>query len=371
MIDTVILQIPFLDYHILDHEMFHPATYNLATTKTYNVKHVNNPTSQDKKNGIYRPRLTIVKRPPNKIPLKVEFSIPKMIFGNNLQEVNNGHLPTLLNKLQQNLKEMGVMVSYENLAKAPVSTVHYSKNISLSDGWTSTAVIKELAKINLSKKLDITKMTFRNEGNSLQYYSKSHSFVVYDKLQDLKQGKSRAIDKDQNYIQKTLFDTIRTESPKTEILRLEARLCNKRKLKSTVKKLGYETDNPTLSSVFNSKLSQAVLNDYWQNFVVEPNLFLFISSKDSHQILHMLIDNEIKPKQAIYLTGLFILSKEKGIRELRQIVTKNSSDRTWYRISNDIKVLNQLAPKVQIHGYIQTINDQLTNFKSYKLNLQT
>ena len=67
------------------------------------------------------------------MPLKIEFSAPKMLFGNNFDELTDSDFPNLLTKLKRTLKEMGVFILEDHLTSAPVSAIHFSKNIPLTD----------------------------------------------------------------------------------------------------------------------------------------------------------------------------------------------------------------------------------------------
>src|SRR5688572_5096160 len=89
MLDTVILTIPRGSYK-LKAEAFTPNANILKMAGNYLVKCVNNPTAANKKEGSYKPRLTLMKRMTRKgdeIPLKIEFSVAKMLHGNNVEEV--------------------------------------------------------------------------------------------------------------------------------------------------------------------------------------------------------------------------------------------------------------------------------------------
>jgi hypothetical protein len=366
MIDTIVLELPYMDYIITDHEQFNPPTYNVSSGRPL-LKYINNPSSQDKKAGIYKPRLTVMKRQYSQIPLRIEFSIPKLIFGNNLDEVQIAHIPQIFSKLQEVLKSMGVNIQLANLKDAKVLAVHYSKNVLLSSGYTASLAIKELAKVNLTKQLDLSKTEFRNEGHSLQYYAKSNSFVMYDKVKDLKQGKGRAIDKDQNHLQSSIFEVLKNQSPDTEILRLEVRLCSRRKIHSLFRKLGFNITDARFKDVFNINIAQGVLKYYWQEMVINKNRFLFLSHQDSFQTFKTLIKDN-KPKQAFYLLGLFTLSKEKGLREVRQALARHSNDRTWQRMQADLKTLNQLGTVTPAYGFIDDIETTLNEFKPFKLS---
>lgn len=62
MLDTIILTIPRGFYRIPKPYMFTPNAEIIRGPGNYLVKCVNNPTANDKRNGIYRPRLTLMKR---------------------------------------------------------------------------------------------------------------------------------------------------------------------------------------------------------------------------------------------------------------------------------------------------------------------
>ncbi len=370
MIDTVVLELPFMDYHIIDHEKFNPPTHNVAQSRTYLLKYINNPTNQDKKDGKYKPRLTIIKRRVkgrDHIPLRIEFSVPKLIFGNNVDELHDADFPRITNTLQKTLEIMGISTTIQALMSAKVSAVHYSKNVELSGGSTASFAIKELSKINLTQKLDLSSTQFRNEGHSLQYYSNCHSFVIYDKIKDITQPKGRAIDKDQTIQQMNIFDVIEGRASPLEILRLEVRISKRAKLKTLMTILGSPNEDPQFKDVFSSKLAQAVLKHYWKDMVTENNLFLFVSTNEPQQMLKVLLKAGYAPKVAFYLLGIITASKDKGLRELRQMLGKHASKRSWDRIKTDFKMLNSLSTVMPLYSFMDEVNTSLQRFKPYKL----
>ncbi len=374
MIDTVVLELPFMDYHITDHEQFNPPTHNVAQSRVYLLKYVNNPTSQDRKDGLYKPRLTITKRRVkgrDHIPLRIEFSVPKLIFGNNLDELHDADFSRVANTLQKILQTMGVSTTIKAIMSAKVSAVHYSKNVQLSDGSTASFAIKELSKINLTQKLDLSSTQFRNEGHSLQYYSNCHSFVIYDKIKDIAQTKGHAIDKDQTLQQLTLFDLIEGRANPLEILRLEVRISKRTKLKTLMTKLKSPNADPEFKDVFSSKLAQAVLKHYWKEMVTENNLFLFVSTNEPQQMLKVLLRAGYAPKEAFYLLGIITASKDKGLRELRKMLGKHASKRSWDRIKKDFATLNSLSTVMPLYNFMDEVNTSLELFKPYKLQKES
>ena len=367
MIDTVILTIPQYNYQILNKDKFMPSARLLSEAGYFNLNFINNPTVNDKKAGRYLPRLTIRKRGHQGIyttNLKIEFSVPKLLLGNNLEEVTEVDFPKIISKLKQALLHMGVSVYEEDLKQSTVSVFHPSKNITLSAGYTATYIIKELSKVNLTKKLDLAKTGFRNEGKALQYYSNSHSVVFYDKISDLSQPKGRAVDKDKVPNQLSIFD----EFTNQEVLRFEVRLSKKQKMVSVLKELNLKS-NPKFSDLFLGDVCKKVLLYYWNNFVISRNEFLFTSiEKPSHLLKQILSTRKnISVKQAVYLLGLNIICRERGVREFRQIIESTFTSRTWQRISQDIEKMNPDQTKSFDQEYLSIITKQLNNMTPFQL----
>lgn len=368
MLDTVILTIPRGYYQIFEPHRFTPNSTILSGTGNYLVKCVNNPNATDKVNGLYRPRLTLMKRMTKNgidIPLKVEFSVAKMLYGNNVDEVEEKDFEQVVKNLGKAMYAMGVLVFSKDIKEAKVSAFHPSKNIELADGYTSSFVITELHKIDVSKKMDLNRDSFRNSGHSLQFYTNSHSLVVYDKVQDLKKPDKRAMDKDQNSLQMSLFEKVAVQE-KRQILRIEARLAKKVKMNSIFQHLGIK-ENPNFADIFKKDLCQKVLLNYWHELIADRNLFLFEVGNNPKKMLDKIFKNrpDIKPKEAFYLVGLWTLSKE-GVRDARAIVERYATPRTWYRISEDLRFLDEISGKTY-HGWVKQVDNTLKRFEPYRL----
>ena len=180
MIDTICLLIPRNKILSLDDESKGFTWDLISRTKDYD-KYVRNPTKLQKESGLYYPRLTGYKRKyRDERNVKIEFSIPKLLYNNNLDEVSEADFPTVIKQLRERLNDMNVKVSEKILATASVSSVHYSKNIILTAGYTVTQIISEINKIDLTKVFDFARARFINEGQSLYLHTSSHEFTIYD-----------------------------------------------------------------------------------------------------------------------------------------------------------------------------------------------
>ncbi len=369
MIDTVILTIPYGKFTITDNSKFVPNTTNFIYS-SYD-KAVNNPTKEYSRYS-YFPRMTLYKRISQfgrQIELRIEFSASKIIYDNNLDELEEKDFSKLVELLQQKLELRGVRISLNDLRNASVSVFHPSKNIQLFGYYTATSVIKELSKINLTKRLDLTKTGFRNEGHSLQYYSNSHSLVFYDKIADMNKAKGRAIDKDQTGLQLNLFQSIQEmrRYDCVEILKMEVRLSKKQKMNKVLEGLGY-VKNPSLRRVFRKKLNQKILLDYWKVIIQEKNGFIFdLDEKDIRKELEIILGNsKKKAKNSLFLLGLKQFIKQKSVRELRNIIEDKYGKNGWARFPlylNELsKIYKKRVGKNQI-TYIEDIQRALQEFE--------
>lgn len=371
MIDTICLLIPKhrITYLNLENRGV-PRKWNLQSSTDQYEKFIKNPSNEDKDMGLYLPRLTGYKRKSFRQDdnIRIEFSVPKLLYLNNLDEVEDKDFSNVLDTLKDRLERMGLVIDKDLLANAPVSSVHFSKNIILEDGYTASHLISEMNKVNLNQSFDFAKTRYINDGQSLYAHTTSHQLVIYDKIADLEKGKKRAIDKDQTKYQQSLFEQVANKKELNEILRFEVRINHKQKLIGLLKKLGY-TDKPTFKDVFNSELSKKIVNQYWQKLIKERSLGLFSISISLKDILRGLLSSnpKLKPNRAIYLTGLFILGRDgNGMRELRSIVSKRSHERTWKRIVKDIQGVSEMVAKDKLRDWVTQLDKKLEEYKPIK-----
>lgn len=366
MIDTVILSLP--DYTLTDPDKFTPSARNIDSDRFGGqawIKYAQNPTEAEKRRDGYKPNLTITKRITNNgiiKPLKVQFSAPKMLFGNNFDELTKNDLLEIVGKLQLKLRDMGVWVFKSQLMKAKVSAIHFGKNIPFTDYTTSSSVIRELAKIDLTKRLDLTRTKFQNDGHSLQYYTKSFSVVFYDKMKDLQLPKGRAIE-EENRLQLNLFDQLENKKS-LELLRLEVRLCTAQKIKSLFGDLKIP-DDPTLEAVFKEKIAQKVLNHYWQEILDSLDLIRFSTTQPIDMLEGIIKSNNLKLKMALSYFGALTLINEIGARNFRQVVNDSYCDRTWQRLKKQLNGLQ--SPSQGKYQPFLAISKVIDEFKPFKM----
>lgn len=376
MIDTIVLTLKQNMYTIFEPDKFSPSTRGLTDPNAgyyrlggrSNMTCKQNPTPNELKQGFYKPRLTVTKRINREgnfeLPLKIEFSVPKLIYGNNFEELTDDDFSEAIQKLKDILAQMGVRIFEHFLINAPVSSIHYSKNIVLTDHTTPYTYLSQLTKLNINKRLDTNRTDFRNEGHSFKYRANSFEIVFYDKIRDLEKAKiseNRAEEKD-NSLQLNLFDTLGQMKP-YEILRVEIRLNRRQKINQILKKVGKNIE-PTFANIFNQDTAKAVLLHYIAEIEeAYPPLLIYQYDSPKKFFEELLIANpQIKPTQALELTAFRALLDEIGVREYRQM-TKRYGDYYWYSLNSKMKNLN----KSDEIGVFSLLRKEIMKFKPLKL----
>lgn len=386
MIDTVILNIPFGKYKVLEPKRFSPpltlALINLEEMRGNPfMKYTQNPPTVSYLNGNYSPRLTVNIRPANKrtlnkyaceIPLKIEFSGPKILYQNNLDELIDEDFENIINILHTRLLGMGVFIEKIDLAQAQVRAIHFSKNIPISGFNTASLALKELSKLDISKKLQIKKRDFE-DGKALYFDCNSYQIVFYDKMADITQTKRHSIDKEKTSRQLDLFKHFKKSKEPTEILRYELRITSKQKLNSLLKQLGYK-ENPTFQEAFNSELSKKMLLNHWNIIYPNESKFMFKFEENNldktfENIVSFYKQNKkrVTVNGTMCIYGAMTIAKKEGVRNLKNRLTSTFSARTWYRAKKTLfKDLNLFFLNSESFGFVNDIESSLNLFTPFK-----
>jgi hypothetical protein len=339
-----------MDFEVLEHSAFTPSSIGLFKPPYYslggrgNMSCFQNPTKTELAAGIYKPRLTLTKRKSQTgygVALRIEFSAPKLVFSNNFDEVQEADFESVLDILHTKLVGMGISVRKDVLRNAPVSSIHYSKNMALTDYTTCSMITGELANSNLSKRLDLSKTDYRNEGHIIRFHANSYEITFYDKLKDMQQAgisEKRAIEQD-NVIQSDLFK--KASYPKQlEVLRMEVRLGNRTKIKAMLASLGIKS-GMTFQVLFNANVSKKILLHFWQKATQDMEL-LALSQFKPEDIVHVMIaeGKGTKAAKMMQQLGWITLVRSIGIRGAKAVLGRQCSPAFFRRMKKDMDGLD-------------------------------
>lgn len=367
MLDTIVLTLNKSEYTITEPERFAPSAQWALTHTNRNLQSKQNPTKKELTRGIYKPRLTLFSRINQlfgQAPiLRIELSLPKLFFGNNFAELQAKDFIALTKQLLDILKDMGVATTIAALAQATVSSIHYSKNIALTDGSTPYHYIQKIKEANLKLSLDTNQTDYRNEGHSYKWHCNSYEVVFYDKIKDLEKARTsnkRALEKDSG-MQLNLFEPLQKRK-KFEILRMEVRLNNRKKIKQLFKKLDIKADL-TFKKLFKPAIAKKILLHYLDEVERQRPLILDYKTTNTITLLGDLImsNPQLTPKQIMLLYGLKQALDAVGPRELRMMFKRYNS-RSWYRLLGEAKNVTLPHPS----SPLRILREQLIRFRPLK-----
>lgn len=319
-----------------------------------------NMTKEYAKLGRYMPRLTLYKRFNGSIPyyeLGVEFSAPKLLRGNNFEELMGADLPLLAEALQSALDELvGYTFSIEAIVNAKVSAFHPSKNIVLPDVTSCRAVIAALAKLDITMLYDLHRTDYR-DGCLLHLHANTIDIAFYDKLADLRTARTstkRAFDKEP-VVQSDIVDKLIVEN-ELNVLRYEIRLNNRRKIKEVYPEL----QEWSLQELFDEELCQRPLLAHWQR-ITESIDIMGMDAEKPYETLHNLLlsKNGKTVRQNLAIAGGLMVLNQVGYRDFHHLVRDSFDTTTWYRLKKDLET--EIPPRLR-SGWVTAVDEAIEEF---------
>lgn len=313
----------------------------------------------------YLPRITVYKRSSKHgviYQFFVEFSAPKILFGNNVEELRDDDFNRLITALQKKVATVcGITFPRAEFITAPVSVIHVSKNIVFRDYTACISILDTLAKADIARTFDIQSTKYRI-GNSLQFHTNSVDISLYDKVAELKQiniSPKRSIEKNTRK-QSELVRQLDTISP-LDIFRYEVRLSSKTK----IKRLLPDLDTYDFKTLFSSELSKTILHLYWMKINKGIDSLGLDITKPTELFQNYLHEHpNATHSDALRITASLLIINQSGYRTLQQLVTKVSGVHSWYRLKPKL-----VSPVAHRYKYLQHISNSINDFTPVRFPL--
>ena len=373
MIDTITLRLTKGMY-----VLFARAKFVLSTSRKGISKLVLNPTKAERVQGIYYPYLTLNNRV-NKFgwseeSLTIQVSLPKLMFGNNFDELSDNDWTEVLKRIKDSLRRMDVGVFESQLVNAQVIGVHYGKNVVLRDGTTPKMIIDKIAQGDYSRRVDVETTKYRNNGLGWKLHTNRWELAFYDKKADLQQAKisDRRSEVKDDYVQLNLFDEPKRYKP-FEVLRMEVRLNNRTMIRYVFEKTGIIVPT-TFEYMFSEQIMKYILLYYVDmTETARPAYIDYHSTGSSDLLAEIKINNpKLSPINLLaiaYLKQAFDQNDTLG--SIRQIIAPQS-DPLWRRLIKKVKsirVARRDRPLTLLRSQIEQYKPlQLVDFQDQMIN---
>ena len=337
MIDTIKLLIPFSEPPNWPNANFSPPIDAIKGAKGY-IRAMNNLTGAEKSQGIYRPRFTFSRRVIGKssnivYELSIEVSLPKLLLGNNFEEVSEKNFNAIVKKIVESANGAGVLINRGQIVGASVSRIDFGKNIILPKYASAASVIKDIASADISKIYNTRATTFENGGTCFQIHCNDMNIAFYDKNADLRRSlisEKRSLEND-SHIQKHL---ISLEKDKRTTLRFEIRFLGKRRIRTELRATGAEIDNKLLfADIFKQDIAGKVLTMHWNKITSKIPKAKVLYATTPLQMYEKIIENKsVKPQGSLATLGLLLLNRAENADIIRSVIEKRFGQMVWYRI---------------------------------------
>lgn len=381
MLDTIVLTLPIHHFRILNSDLFQPNARGMYTPPyiaqvNWVRKCVQNPTKEDERMWVYKPRLTYIRRWDGKTEhysLKIEFSAPKLLYWNNFDELSDQDFPLLIKALKEKLLDMWVQVIDGKLEKAIVSTIHYGKNIILHDYSSVSRVLSLISKTNISNRFDTAQTDYKNGWDLFRIHSKTFQMVLYDKVADLKKSHDRWEDKDMRKInyQLSLFDDIQRSENKNnhrsfDVLRFEIRFMNKQKLKAIFKELKIPMEDAfTFQDAFCMENARKILEHHWNIIMIDLKMLEFLEMQSTDRWIQIMQSPKKRtPTKVLALAQLAELLSNNAHREVRK---QFESKYSWVSLKRLYNELKEFHGKENTFTFIPIINEVLKTYNPLQI----
>lgn len=128
------------------------------------------------------------------------------------------------------------------------------------------------------------------------------------------------------------------ERERNEILRMELRLNNRRKISETLRRIGVNPKSTQFDNLFHKEIAKRCLIYFWDKMIV-PSQNLILISEDDIIVLYTKIKSlGFSDTKALNAIGLLNLIKNDGVRTFKQM--KNKKGNAFYRAKKTLNAID-------------------------------
>lgn len=302
--------------------------------------------------------------------LKAEFSVPKLLFGNSLQEAGEVHRDKIISALKNALLRIGVEIKDADVSGARLAAFHICKNISLPYEIRMQEALTELQRVDINKVVDITEKEAKNGGRWLHIYSGNVERVFYDKIADVMRPKNKRKDKSRVDFERSVVEKFGLQ--RREVFRYEYRV---KKYQTVAREINNALGRPPKTAVifedlFKKDLIKKMLLKSWQDLIQRPeNQLALLGPKDDLAMLqHMLSQAKVESKahrlnKALTSYGLACTIRNHGAKEVKRAVFATINTDHSERFTKKIQASAELAKGIPFSNTIVHIDRNLESFE--------
>lgn len=341
-------------------------TMEQATPKGYiinrskKVKHL----KKNKPEWAYSIRIDESNPRGRQIRVNIEFSIPKLILGSSLYEVelNEENYNKLINKLYTELSPHIIDLSKNDLETSVIKRIDFCRNIILPEkdseiNW----IIGILATYDLNARYDLSKKDYQNDerkGTSISFFNKSQAIKFYNKLEEIQNLKSLTL------TEQSIKKALDKRTTSSQVFRIERSLQRYQTVNYVLSKFVDKKSKFTLKDIWDEEMAKKILLELVED-IVDKNISLFTcfqSPDDATLINDLLKTFSLGDVSKIYMMKKLVdqIGTTGTKKLLQKHISRGSYDYTLRKLRAASKILEK-EKAISIGSTWSNILDQLRN----------
>lgn len=289
---------------------------------------------------------------------RITFSVPKLIYGNNISEVTETQFNDVVRLLHSKLVFLALPtnITEKDIKEAIVRRIDYGKNIVLSQSSSIRLIGDTLMKAEHRHRSKYSQVQYRN-GDLYREHIKNRATILYDKIAEYCNTKTKPI----TDLDKKIFEL--NKNKKSQIVRLEVQIKTTQQLKLELERLGLDKEATRFEDVFSDDIAQRILKKYWSNIVkgITPNTQTLSPQHLAESFTNIAShNNHCGPQKAFAKLGFNMLSTECGLGKVKELYCDYFSPASWSR--DKLKLINDYSGH-STHEDIQKITQTIESMK--------
>jgi hypothetical protein len=309
--------------------------------------------------------------------LKAEFSVPKLLYRNSLQEVSELDLEKVLSAFKKALGGVGIVMECDTTANARVSAVHFCKNVLLSQNIRMQEALSELQRVDISKVVDVTEKESKNGGRVLHIYSGTIERVFYDKIADAVRPKVKRKDKGQINHEREVIERYGLQN--REVFRYEYRV---KKAQTVMREINAALGRGpktlvAFKDLFAPNLCKTMILKSWRGLIRRPeNQLALLGPTDELALLLHILSQAKKlggdahsMNRALISYGLARAIRDHGAKEAKRAIFSVWNSDHSERLTRKIEASAELTRDLPYSNTIALIDSAFERFELINLAL--
>lgn len=372
MIDSVTIHITnFVTY---SDEFFTEVQYKVLKGEfgvfgLYGTRYTTYP-QQCKTEGRYFPQVHVLERSkktargmvPESRKLVIQVSLPKLVFGTSIFDIDERLLPIVAEKLVSALKEIKVGVTTGDVLGAIVARVDYSKILQISASFgTTDRMLRALMPYDLKQSSDFNRRDYHDgkDGFYLKFYNSCQGFVIYDKFDEIvANGKTK--------LEQEIARQYKAGKWTKGALRIELSLQKKQTVETTLRQFyGDRKKDFTLEETARTDIAKACLvRTFEKIYVVGFNRLVRLADLKNTELLRLIGEhsNDFRDRAVLYYLAHRV--RDHGLKHAVEEMKKTASPATVGRYKKAVEsVLAKAETKKDSVGVIPYLHRKLIAFR--------